>query len=115
MTNELTKTNQPAATRPRVDVFENAQEYLVIADLPGVAKEDLDVRFESGELRIEARRTGGQETERGGYRRAFAMPEGLDAEKIAAELAHGVLEVHLPKATAKRPRRIEINARSAPG
>ncbi|MDB5216197.1 MAG: hypothetical protein JWO86_4124 [Myxococcaceae bacterium] len=111
--------NEAPVIRPRVDVFENAQEYLVIADVPGVTKAGLDVRFESGELRIEARRTRGEltgaqplgeEYRIADYRRAFAMPDGIDVDKIEAALAHGVLQVHLPKSAAKRPRRIDIRA-----
>ena len=44
------------------------------------------------------------------YRRAFAMPEGIDSEKIEAELSNGVLTVHLPKSSAKKPRRIDVRA-----
>ncbi len=115
---------QTPTTRPRVDVFENAHEYLVVADVPGVAKDGLDVRFESGELRIEAHRAASktsptrdgqgslltEEYRIGDYRRAFAMPDGIDADKIEAELAHGVLRVHLPKSAAKRPRKIDVRA-----
>jgi HSP20 family molecular chaperone IbpA len=108
---------QPLAVRPRVDVFENEHELLVVADMPGAAKESIDVRFEGGELRLEARRTPGAEGQAlaeeyrvADYRRAFAMPEGIDAEKIEAELSNGVLTVHLPKSSAKRPRRIDVRA-----
>ncbi|MDB4938119.1 MAG: hypothetical protein JWP87_5091 [Labilithrix sp.] len=128
MKTELTKSNEqtPArraeeqrlAIRPRVDVFENEREYLVVADVPGVAKDAIDVRFEDGELRLEARRWTQANTDQplsaeyhvADYRRAFAMPDGVDADKIEAELKSGVLEVHLPKSEAKRPRRIDIRA-----
>lgn len=127
MKTDLTKSNEQAPARaeqervfvrPRVDVFENEAEYLVVADVPGVTKDALDVRFEDGELRLEARRSGAPSTGQSladeyriaDYRRAFAMPEGVDAEKIEAELAHGVLKVHLPKSASKRPRRIDIRA-----
>jgi len=86
--------------RPRVDVLENEAEYLIIADVPGVTKDAIDVHFAHGELRLEAAE----------YVRAFAMPDGVDADKIDAELAHGVLRVHVPKSAAKRPRRIDIRA-----
>jgi HSP20 family protein len=113
--------NEAPAARPRVDVFENASEYLVVVDVPGVGKDGVDVRFESGELRIEARRTPSptattpgqplaEEYRVGDYRRAFAMPDGIDGEKIEAALAHGVLQVHLPKSASKRPRRIDVRA-----
>jgi len=126
--NEMTKAPETTAARaqlerlevrPRVDVFENDAEYLVIADVPGVRNDALDVRFEDGELRIEARRAANtadgaqplaEEYRVADYRRAFAMPEGVDPEKIEAELAQGVLKVHLPKSAHKRPRRIDIRA-----
>lgn len=122
MKSDMSKTtDQPTeprpAVRPRVDVFESEAEYLVVADVPGVSKDAIDIRFEDGELRIEARResiaTGqvlAEEYRAADYRRAFAMPDGVEAEKIAAELAGGVLKVHLPKSAAKRPRRIDIRA-----
>jgi HSP20 family molecular chaperone IbpA len=129
MSHDMTKQNAEArdgaeterlAVRPRVDVFENDAEYLVVADMPGVAKDAVDVRFEDGELRLEARRTAGapgpeahvlaEEYRTADFRRAFAMPEGVDAEKIDAELANGVLKVHLPKSAARRPRRIDVRA-----
>jgi len=107
--------------RPRVDVFENEAEYLVIADVPGVRNDAVDVHFKDGELRIEAHRTRGPTSTTGAqplaeeyraadYRRAFAMPDGVDADKIEAELAQGVLKVRLPKSAHKRPRRIDIRA-----
>ena len=116
---QTTAASETPTIRPRVDVFENASEYLVVVDLPGVGKDGLDVRFESGELRIDGRRAhdgaaSGQalaeEYRIADYRRAFAMPDGIDGEKIEAALAHGVLQVHLPKSAAKRPRRIDIRA-----
>jgi len=106
---------QPLAIRPRVDVFENEHELLVVADVPGAAKDSIDVRFEGGELRLEARRAAGpqgqplaEEARLADYRRAFAMPEGIDSEKIEASFTNGVLTVHLPKSSAKRPRKIDV-------
>jgi len=130
MSQEMTKTpsgqqaapanvapEQRLAVRPRVDVFENETEYLVVADMPGVAKDAVEVRFEDGELRLDARRTFdapgtalAEEYRAADFRRAFAMPDGVDAEKIVAELRCGVLQVHLPKSAAKRPRKIEVRA-----
>lgn len=104
-------------TRPRVDVFENATEYLVVADLPGVPREALTVSFDDGELRIAAKRGDerpGQplamESGAADYERAFAMPDGIDAEAIAAQLANGVLRVRLPKSAARQARKIDVRA-----
>lgn len=106
-----------AFLRPRVDVYENDAEFLLVADLPGVAQDGVDVRFDDGQLTIEARR---REVERPGavalefqrahYKCAFAVPEGIEADKIDAQLAGGVLTLHVPKAAAKRARRIEVRS-----
>jgi HSP20 family molecular chaperone IbpA len=102
-------------TRPHVDVWENDSELLVVADVPGVEREQVHVELEDGELRIEGRRSVdgrgavlATEQRPFDYRRAFVVPDGIDAEKIAAELKDGVLFVHLPKTAAKRTRRIEV-------
>lgn len=87
---------------PKVDVFENDDEYLVIADVPGVAQDTLNVSFARGELTLEG------ELEDRVYRRAFTVPEGIDATAIEAEMVNGVLSVHLPKAAEVKPRRIEV-------
>jgi HSP20 family molecular chaperone IbpA len=102
---------------PYVDVFENEQEILVVADLPGVAKEDLSIRLEEGELSIEARRmprAAGTalttEYRASDFRRSFVLPQGIDRDKVDAHLAAGVLRLKLPKQAALRPRRIEVRA-----
>jgi HSP20 family protein len=106
-----------AVLRPRVDVFENDAEYLVVADLPGVSKDALDIRFEDGELRIRGSRSlreGAQalalESRAVDYERAFAMPDGIEGDQIGAELSAGVLRVRLPKAAQKRSRKIDVRA-----
>jgi HSP20 family protein len=106
------------AYTPRVDVFETEMELLLFADLPGVKPEDVEMRFENGELilhgRCLPRQTGTdyllQEYGVGDFYRAFAIAETIDGNKISAELKQGVLTVHLPKAEAVRPRRITVKA-----
>lgn len=102
---------------PYVDVFENEQEILVVADLPGVAKDDLSIRLEEGELSIEARRaarTQGTlltaEYRASDFRRSFVLPQGIDRDKVDAHLSAGVLRLKLPKLPALRPRRIEVRS-----
>jgi HSP20 family protein len=102
---------------PYVDVFENEQELVVVADLPGVARDDLTIRLEENELTIEARRSPvtqgaplATEYRTADYRRSFVLPRGIDRDAIDARLTAGVLRVGLPKAAAARPRRIEIKA-----
>jgi HSP20 family molecular chaperone IbpA len=90
----------------RVDVYENENELLLLADLPGVPADGLDVRLENGELTIVGRRG-----ESRSYKRAFAVDErSFDLDKVAARRENGVLEVRLPKASQKRVRKIEVRA-----
>lgn len=111
------KIQQRPAYAPLVDIYENNEELLVVADLPGVAKEDLGISLEKGQLTIEGRRkeatTGAAlatEYRPLDFRRAFLIPNGIDTDRIAAELNNGVLRVHLPKAASLKPRRIEVKA-----
>lgn len=104
--------SRPGVASP-VDVFENAEELLVIADLPGVTESNLSIRVEKGELTFEGRRTDAAESGVSAeglpdYRRSFLVPQGIDAEKIVADLQAGVLRVHLPKSAALKPRQIPI-------
>jgi HSP20 family protein len=104
------------AYTPRVDVLETETELLLFADLPGVRPDDVEMRFENGELilhgRCKPRQTGTdyllQEYGVGDFYRAFAIAETIDSDKISAELKDGVLKVHLPKGEAVRPRRITV-------
>jgi len=113
---------QPEATRgdvyftPRVDIYETDQELTLYADLPGVRPEDVDLRFERGELILHGRvqpQAGGQqyylnEYQEGDFYRVFQVHESIDASRIAAECKHGVLTVHLPKAEAAKPRQVKV-------
>lgn len=115
-TSEPEAANRPLVA-PRVDILENEHEYLVVADLPGVDRDDLTLDFERGQLTLRAKRSLSTSGERlaseradADFGRVFRIPDQVDASKIDAKLAEGVLEVHLPKADANRPRRISIRA-----
>jgi HSP20 family protein len=95
-------------TLPRVDVYENADEVLLVADLPGVASEGLRVELDKGELSVHGQRQGDHGAV--DYERVFRVSTGIDGSKIEAELANGVLRVRLPKVDALRPRRIQVKA-----
>jgi HSP20 family molecular chaperone IbpA len=108
---------QRPAVAPFVDIYESADELLVVADLPGVAQDGLSIQVEKGELLIDARRSNAAQLEPGNdkavvpdLRRSFVVPRGIDAEKISADLKDGVLRVHLPKAAALKPRQIPIKS-----
>jgi HSP20 family protein len=103
---------------PAVDVFETAHELTLSADVPGAAADQIDVRFEDGELRIHApvapRRNADQaylleEYGVGDYYRTFRLGQEIDASKIEAHVADGVLTLKLPKVEAVKPRKIAVN------
>lgn len=109
-------TNRPVIA-PAVDIYENEHEYLVLADLPGVAHDGVQIRFEGGELSLDATRQDessseyiGNEIVAADYRRLFRIPETVDSEKIDAKLVNGVLHLVLPKASKARPRQISVKA-----
>ena len=90
---------------PPVDVYENEAELLLVADLPGATHELLDIKIDPPELRFE---TKAEAVDGPVYRRSFTIDERIDQSKVSAELKHGVLTIHLPKAEAVKPRRIAI-------
>jgi HSP20 family protein len=93
---------------PRVDLVETENEFLVLADMPGVKPENVDVRFEKGELTVHGRRPGVGEYEQTNYHRVFAVADSVAADKISADLKAGVLTIRLPKVEAVKPKRIAV-------
>lgn len=121
-TKDRVEAAQPEATRggvyftPRVDIVETDTELTLYAEVPGVRPEDVDLRYEKGELLLHGRvrtREGRptallQEYEEGDFYRAFTIHETIDSSRITAECKNGVLTVHLPKTEAMRPRQITV-------
>jgi HSP20 family protein len=110
-----TEVTRGVTYAPRVDILETEDELLLVADLPGVREDDVDIRFENGELTLSARRQRPQpaggflwENEVGDFFRAVRITETVDASKIWAELKNGVLTLHLPKVEAAKPRKITV-------
>lgn len=108
--------NEPAL-RPPVDVVEDSTGITLSADLPGVPRDRLNLRVEDDQLLIEAElllpmpaglTASHTEVPLSRYRRAFTLSKELDADRISAELANGVLSVRIPKAAHLQPRRIEV-------
>ena len=100
---------------PAVDVHESKDDLLLVADVPGVKRDDIIIRVERNELVVEAKRSAenvgtpvGRERRIGSYKRTFLLPQSVDVSAIAAELAQGVLTLRLPKSEASKPRRIEV-------
>lgn len=113
---ERTRT-EPVYT-PLVDIYETQDNLVLLADLPGVAKQDLNIKLDDDLLTIEgtvhASAAPGQqivnEYDRGIFYRQFTVGEAIDRGKIDANLKNGVLELILPKAEKAKPKRIEVKA-----
>jgi len=100
---------------PHVDILETDGELLMLADLPGVRSEDVDLHFEKGELILRARvrrrmpeEPLAKEYDEGDFYRVFSVHESIDASRIEAQCKNGVLSVKLPKMEAARPRQIKV-------
>jgi HSP20 family protein len=115
---ERHETTRPGTYfQPPVDIFETPEELVVVADMPGVQPDGVDVDLEGDELSIEGRVSRADyeglkplyvEYGVGGYYRKFALGEMVDRAGIKAQLKNGVLVLKLPKAEAARPRRISV-------
>jgi len=108
---------QPRYVVPPVDVFENDASITLLADLPGVVREQLQVRVDGDTLVLEATaNTVGPENmemvygelQCPTYRRQFTLSRELDTQRIEAQLRDGVLRLTIPKAEEARPRRIQV-------
>jgi HSP20 family molecular chaperone IbpA len=106
--------NRRPVVAPPVDIYENRDEILVLAEVPGARNDGVTIRLEKNELYLHARREDagvGPDAKRpwgADYSRTFLVPRGIDAERITAELNAGVLRIRLPKSEALKPRRIEV-------
>jgi len=130
MSNRLNRTSNDSyiprtedsfgAWAPPVDIFEKNDRLVIRAEIPGVQKEDMDVRIENGVLTLHGERK--QETQvreedayrmervYGTFTRSFTLPKTVDGAKVAATYKDGVLEVTVPKAESEKPKRVEIKA-----
>ena len=104
--------------RPDVDILEDADAYVIMADMPGVNESDVDIQLNKGVLTLDAPVPAEEEASApryaeyrsGGYHREFRLSEVIDAAAVSAKIQNGVLELRLPKTAEGRPRRIEVQA-----
>lgn len=119
MSDSKTQENtRPEATlMPPVDVIEDASGITLLADLPGVPKDKLNLHVEADTLTIEAdlaldmpegMEPSHAEVSLPRYRRVFTLSKELDSAKVGAEFNHGVLKLRIPKADHAQPRKIEV-------
>jgi HSP20 family protein len=105
---------------PPVDIHEEANQFLIHVDLPGVDPKAVEITSEKGVLTIRGHRAGQKEETREGYRRIertkgdfqrrFSLPESADTQSIRAKSVHGVLEIVIPKVAQVQPQRITVEA-----
>jgi HSP20 family protein len=106
---------------PRVDLQEHDQEFVLVADLPGMKQEDLNVTVENNILTLQGKRTFEHSAENGQngsahyserafgtFCRRFTLGTAVDADTVTATYKAGVLEVHIPKTAAAQPKRIAV-------
>lgn len=104
---------------PAVDIKEEDKQFVLVADIPGVSPEDIDIHMENGILTIKGERDSEKKTERDGYKRIerehgifyrrFTMLEGVDADGINAKSDNGVLTVTIPKQDHVHARKIKVS------
>lgn len=105
---------------PLVDIREEADRFVLYADIPGVDPQDIEVQMDKGLLTIKGERRVEQraETERysrvermhGSFHRRFALPDSADADGITASGSNGVLQIVIPKRPESTPRRIQVGS-----
>lgn len=114
------RTRSTRVFSPAVDIWENDDNILLLADLPGVAEEDIDIRLEHDVLTIQGKVNSTQpegfelsygEYETGDYQRSFTLTDSIDREKIEASYKNGVLKLVLPKTEPAKPKKIQVNVK----
>lgn len=107
-----------SAWRPAVDIKEEKDRFVILADLPGVDPKDIEITTENGMLTVRGERKAEKEEEREGFRRVervrgtfyrrFSLPDTADTSAIQAHGKDGVLEITLPKHEKVQPRKISV-------
>jgi HSP20 family protein len=114
---ETERTRTGTVYRPLVDILEDKDELILVADLPGTRGDSIDINFEDGALTIQGQVEPRYKPDQqfllveyglGDFYRTFRVSEEIDSSRIHAAYADGVLTVHLPKVEAAKPRKIEV-------
>lgn len=104
---------------PSMDVYEDQENFVVKAELPGMRKEDIEVSFHDGMLSISGERKSEEKhdeaethrTERffGRFQRSVSLPSAVAVDKVKAQYQDGILTITLPKTEEAKPKRIDVN------
>jgi HSP20 family protein len=105
---------------PAVDVWETDNELVYAFDLPGISEEEISVEYDEGTLTVSGKRERTEQSEDdrfyryerrfGSFSRTVGLPQGVEEDAIRADYRNGVLEIHVPKPEAPKPRRIQIGS-----
>ena len=117
---ELTRNSQLwSGWTPALDVYEEKDELIVKAELPGMKRENIEVSLHDGTLSISGERRGGDTYEKaevyrserffGRFQRTVTLPTPVAFDKVKAEYKDGILTVHLPKTEEAKPKHIDVN------
>lgn len=112
------RTREARSFVPAVDIAETKDGYELVADVPGLKPENIDITVEDGVLKLRGERKEEHEKQEGGYRRiersfgsferSFVLPKGVDADSVTAHVEHGQLKVRIPKPSQATPRKVAV-------
>lgn len=103
---------------PFINVFRKGDDFVIVSEIPGVKKEDLDVQVKGDEVRISGKKAVAydesasvhrRERSSGQFDRTLTLPAQINAESVKAEFKNGILAVHLPRAESEKARNVTIN------
>jgi HSP20 family molecular chaperone IbpA len=103
----MSKKKTFTSTCPAVDIYENDDGFLVVADMPGVKAGDLSIHLDHPTLTVEGRQDGETPLL---FERSFTVPDTVEASGIDAKISDGVLHIVLKKSEASKPRKIAVTA-----
>jgi HSP20 family protein len=112
------RTPGPSSRRtPALDVYQDKDQFTVVAELPGLKKEDIELSLQDGVLTISGERKQEKKSEEGyrnerffgRFRRSVTLPASVDSNKVKATYEEGVLKVVLPKAEEAKPKKIDVS------
>lgn len=98
------RSSAPAAA----DVIERPHGDVIVLDVPGATRASTEITLEGRTLRVVARRLDTSDPDALDWCRSFVLSDHVDVDALSAEMKDGVLEIHLPKVSAARPRRVRI-------
>jgi HSP20 family protein len=106
---------------PALDVYEDKDQFVVKAEVPGMKKEDIDVSLHEGSLTVSGERKSEHETDEAGvyrserffgrFQRTVDLPTGVDPGRVKADYRDGILTITLPKVEEAKPKKISVNVK----